>query len=191
VKYVKDIKEEFSGVTKPVFGINELKSIKGLSPGYRRLLLHNLLKRGSIAKITRGVYTFHKDMVVLCFAFAPSYYGLENALTIRGLSEQATNPIIMNLVYRMRPELFFGYELVRRGDFWVPVSDLEKTVIDMLYFKNEIRDELWRNILPNLDTKKLDTYLQKYKPDFRKKVMDTVKSTKRLPKQKVHAKANS
>ncbi len=205
MRYLQNIKEEFSSTTKPVFNVNELKIIKGLSAGYRRLLIHNLLKRGLIAKITRGIYTFHQDMVVLCFAFSPSYYGLEDALRIRGLSMQGTNPIVITpknvrmglrtflganyLVYRMKPELFFGYGLVKRDGFWVPVSDLEKTIIDMLYFGGAIRDELWQNILPGLDSRRLNSYLEKYKPAFRRKVRDTLRDARKLPKERLYAKS--
>jgi len=43
-----------------------------------------------------------------------------------------------------------------------PVSDLEKTLIDTLYFKIGIRNELKPSILKALDRKKLKSYLQHY-----------------------------
>jgi len=46
--------------------------------------------------------------------------------------------------------------------FWVPVSDLEKTLIDMVYFKIGIRNELKPSILKALDRKKLKSYLEHY-----------------------------
>jgi len=44
----------------------------------------------------------------------------------------------------------------------VPVSDLEKTLIDMVYFKIGIRNELKPSILKALDRKKLKNYLKHY-----------------------------
>ncbi len=196
MKYIKLLKEEFSKWDKPIFNVTDLNMIPGLSNSYRRLMIHNLFRKGFISKVTRGVYTFHRDASVLCFAFSPSYYGLENALTIRGLSLQGTNPIIITprnvrtgvrtfidrnyVIYRIKPEFFFGYELVKREELWIPVSDLEKTIIDMAYFGKVIRDELWRNILPSLDMKRLRLYLEKYTPQFRDELLASVGEARKL-----------
>ena len=192
MKYINDIRNQLQDVRFPVFKVSDLKNIEGLSDSYRRLLLHNLLFRGEIVQITRGVYTFHKDVDVVCFAFSPSYYGLEDALSIRGLSDQATNPIVMSkrnvrrgtrhfigrnyLVYHVDKRLFFGYEMVKHNDFWIPVSDPEKTLIDMLYFGYEVRDELWSRLLKTISKSKLRGYLGFYRASFMEKVLDEVKA---------------
>ncbi|MDE1825527.1 MAG: type IV toxin-antitoxin system AbiEi family antitoxin domain-containing protein [Candidatus Micrarchaeota archaeon] len=184
MKYIGPIRKRFNNFDVPVFRRSELKLIKGLSDSYMKVLVHNLLARGEIKRITKGTYTFHDDADVVCFAFSPSYYGLEDALSIRRISEQGTNPVVVTLrnvrrgarnfgnkkylVYHLDKSLFFGYDLVRRGDFWIPVSDLEKTLIDMAYFKVNIRNELWPEILANIDKKRLGKYLKKYDKKFQK-----------------------
>jgi predicted transcriptional regulator of viral defense system len=196
MKYIKDIKNTFNDKQFPVFKAYELKTIKGLSDNYRRLLLHNLLSRKEIIRITKGVYTFHKDVDVVAFAFSPSYYGLEDALSIRKLSDQGTNPIVITsrnvrrglrefvdrnyLVYHIDKRLFFGYEMLKHGDFWIPVSDLEKTLIDMFYFKYSVRKDIWSNILPLLDIKRLKEYLKHYDQRFSKKVLNELHDAKSL-----------
>ncbi len=192
MKHINEIRKQLQDVRFPVFKVSDLKSIEGISDGYRRVLLHNLLSRGEIVRITRGVYTFHRDADVVCFAFSPSYYGFEDALSIRGLSDQATNPIVMSkrnvrrgprhfigrnyLVYHVDKRLFFGYDMVKHNDFWIPVSDPEKTLIDMLYFNYDIRDELWPGILKAISKSKLSEYLGFYSARFRKRVLDEVKA---------------
>ena len=186
MKYIKSIRDRFGTSNTPVFRRSELKLIKGISKGYLKTLIHNLLARGEIRRITKGTYTFHDDADVVCFAFSPSYYGLEDALSIRKISEQGTNPVVVTLrnvrrgarrydgknylVYHLDKSLFFGYEQIKRGDFWIPVSDIEKTVIDMVYFKVGISDELWPEILAAIDRKRLDGYLKRYNKRFQENV---------------------
>jgi predicted transcriptional regulator of viral defense system len=193
MKYVNDIRERFSSPNFPIFKARELRTM-GVGAGYSKRLVHMLLSKKEITRITRGVYTFHDNLNVVGFAFAPFYYGLEDALRIRGLSEQGTNPIIVTrrnvragvrqfkgsnyVVHRIGKEFFFGYDLMKVGDFWIPVSDVEKTVIDMVYFKDHIRDELWPGLIKAISMKKLKGYLKRYKPRFREKVLSTIKEMK-------------
>ena len=191
MKYIKEIRERFSSPDFPIFRAREFRTMN-VGKKYSKRLTHMLLSRSEITRITRGVYTFHNNSNVVGFAFAPFYYGLEDALRIRGLSEQGTNPLVVTSrnvrqgtrqfkgsnyrIYKIDKRFFFGYDLIRIGDFWVPVSDVEKTVIDMIHFNGGIRDELWPGILKVLKMKKLREYLKRYKPGFRKRVVGVVDS---------------
>ncbi len=145
-----------------------------------------MIHSGEIIRITGGIYTFHKDVEVVGFAFQPFYYGLEDALSIRRLSLQGTNPAVITirnirrgtrkfggrnyLVYNLDKRLFFGYELVKHGDLWIPVSDVEKTILDMLYFGICIRSEILAGIKERVDTEKVGRYLGRYPKRIRKKI---------------------
>jgi predicted transcriptional regulator of viral defense system len=201
MKHVKDIRKRFANPSFPVFKASELRTM-GVGKKYSKRLLHLLLSKGEIARITRGIYTFHDDVTVVGFAFQPFYYGLEDALRIRRLSLQGTNPLVLTarnvrmgvrqfkgrnyVVYRVRKEHFFGYSLVKYGDFWIPVSDIEKTIIDMIYFDNGIRDELWPGLIKSMNIKNLNRYLKRYKPKFRERVLAEVGKMKgvKLPKSR-------
>jgi predicted transcriptional regulator of viral defense system len=201
MKYMSYLKSRFSKPDFPTFRVSDLRlafSEKGIDDDYLYLMVHNLEKRGEIKRITRGIYTFHNDVSVIGFAFLPFYYGFENALTIRGISLQGTNPIVVTprnvrqgvrvfkgrnyLVKRIPSNLFFGYDLLKRGSFWIPVSNLEKTIIDMMYFDNYIRDELWSGILKELDMKRLREYLKRYKKRFRDEMLKTISEERRRSK---------
>lgn len=93
MKYMKDFVEHFSD--KPAFNVNEVKLFsenRQASEGYHKTLIQNLLKSGRIFKITRGAYTFYEEVQFVGFAYQPFYYGLEDALSLRDLWEQGTNP---------------------------------------------------------------------------------------------------
>lgn len=194
MKYMSYLKSRFSKPDFPTFKLSDLRlafSQKRIKDNYLYLMVHNLEKRGEIRRITRGIYTFHKDVSVVGFAFSPFYYGFEDALSIRGISLQGTNPIVVTLrnvrqgrrvfagrnyiIRRIPANLLFGYNVVKRGSFWIPVSDIEKTIIDMMYFDNHIRDELWPDILKELDMKLLNEYLTHYKKEFRAKMLKVIR----------------
>ena len=76
---------------------------------------------------------------------------------------------------RIDKRFLFGYELVKYGGFWIPISDLEKTAIDLAYFRIPIRPELMDKLRKNINFTKLKMYLNKYNPEFRRKVIRELK----------------
>ncbi len=182
----EQVREHFAG--KPAFTAREVRlflSGKGVGKGYADLLLHNLLKRG-LRRIAAGVYTFREEMQLVGFAFQPCYYGLQDALSLRNASEQETNPVVVTprrvrvgvrrflgnnyVVKRISRKMFFGFEPVKYGDFWVNASDLEKTLIDFVYFRQPLSDETLAELAPRLDRVKLSGYLLKCSARVRKRV---------------------
>jgi predicted transcriptional regulator of viral defense system len=176
MKYMKQFTEEFS--KKPAFGIDEVKAFLGrrnASEGYSKLLIQNLLKSGRIYKITRGAYTFYDEVQYVGFAFLPFYYGLEDALSLRGLWDQETNPVIITprkvrngirqfdfrnyLVRRINRNMFFGYTLLKYEQFYIPVSDVEKTLIDLVYFGIRVPDDVISTMIRKLNRETFNSYL--------------------------------
>lgn len=178
MKYIKYVREHFA--EKPAFSIRDLRIFlakKGISKGYAQLLLHNLESSGEIQRITRGFYSFKDDASVSGFAFSPFYYGLQEALSLRNLWEQETNPVIITpkkvrtgvreimgtnaLLRRINRKMFFGFEPVKYYDYWLPVSDIEKTLIDFAYFREPIPKEVERNLVKRSSRDTLKKYLKK------------------------------
>jgi len=192
MKYVKDVRERFRGA--PAFTISDLKislGRKGISAGYLRLLVHNLLAKGELKRVSRGVYTFRSDVQVVGFGFRPFYYGLQDALSLRNLWEQETNPVVITprrvrsgvksfqganyVVKRIRRGMFFGFEMVKYDDFWIPVSDVEKTLIDFAYFRQPLGAEAIAEIRQRLDKQKLKEYLKRCPPRVKARVSELLK----------------
>lgn len=188
MKYVDYVRKHFNDPKSPIFTIRELKAVlglKGISSAYLKRLINHLIKRGEILRIGRGVYTFHNEITVVGFAFRPFYYGLENALTLRHLWEQGTNPIIITPnnvrsgirkfgdgnydILRVRRELFFGYDFVLSDGLWIPVSDYEKTFIDFIYFNHYLRRDTLKALRLKIDKKKFVSYLKHYNKKIRQR----------------------
>ncbi|MCL4373996.1 MAG: type IV toxin-antitoxin system AbiEi family antitoxin domain-containing protein [Candidatus Marsarchaeota archaeon] len=189
MKYAKEFEKLFNNNKFPVFTIGDIMLAfegSGMSYEYLRLMLHKYARSGRIKRISKGVYTFHNDTIVVGFAFKPFYYGLESALSLLGFSTQGANNAVMTIrsvrtgvrsfegrnyrVMRIKSKYFFGYKLLQYDSFWVPVSDLEKTFIDMEYFKIGIRKELVREAISKLDMNRLNKYLKAYNVSFGRKV---------------------
>ena len=131
------------------------------------------------------------EITVVGFAFRPFYYGLENALTIRHLWEQGTNPIIITPnnvrrgirkfgrgnygVLHIRRDLFFGYDFVQSSGSWVPVSDYEKTLIDFIYFNHYLRRDVLKALRHRIDKRRLVSYLKHYNKKIKQRVLQELK----------------
>ena len=155
--------------------------------GYSHLMAANLIKNGKIKRIVKGFYTTHEDPSLSVFCFRPAYIGMQEALSIHEVWEQETGTVIITakkvkhslikvfgnnvVLNRIKPKYMFGFDIVKYGDFFIPVSDLEKTFIDMVYF-NEIPDkETLKRIKRKINGKKLMEYLRKYHWKIKKRVM--------------------
>lgn len=153
---------------------------------YAYVLLNLLERRGEIRRITRGYYTIHEDPTLLVYCLKPAYLGLQDAMSLHNLWEQETIPIIITcrrvrsglrevfdhnvMVRRISPKYFFGIEDLERGGFFFPVSDVEKTFIDLVYF-GEMDGGLARRFKGKLNLKKLEAYLERYPERLRRRAM--------------------
>jgi len=172
--------------------VASMGSISALTPNreYAYVIVNHLLKRGEIKRITRGYYTVHEEPSLLVYCLRPAYIGLQDAMSFHNLWEQETNPIVITArkvrpgvrevlgqnvwVRRISPEHLFGYDYLASGDFLLPVSDLEKTLIDMVYFR-EMRRDMAEGFRKKVNRQKLDRYLKKYGSNFRKKVAEILR----------------
>ena len=185
MKFMKEFIAQFS--SKPAFSSYEARNFfrfRHGPEGYYKLVLNNLVRSGRIYRITRGQYSFYDEIQYVGFAFKPYYYGLQDALSIRNLWEQETNPVIItprrvrsgvrtfmgrNYVIRwIERSMFFGYSLVEYGDFFIPVADTEKILIDMVYYHEFLPEEVKNEILRAVNKKKLQEYILML-PDYMKK----------------------
>ena len=94
-KYLDKIEELFEKSAVVDFRSVERVIGKKKKSSYSKLLLRNLLKRGTIMRLTKGCYTKRPDINLAVFCFKPAYLGLQSALSYHGISEQETIPIIL------------------------------------------------------------------------------------------------
>lgn len=193
IKYLNKIRELFN--KKPVVSLDEIRVILNflkkkfkLQEDYSYLLVHNLVKKGEIKRITKSYYSKYDDPVFSVLCFQPAYLALEEALSFHNLWEQETNVVIISskkirtgprnildskvILHRIKKEYFFGYEFLKYGNFYLPISDIEKTFIDLVYFKRRLDKETMKDLRKKIDKKKLKKYLERYPLKIRKKVLN-------------------
>ncbi len=187
MKQIQKVRDYFTRT--PVGDVGSVKKLTGSSE-YAYLILNTLLKKGEIIRITRGYYSIHKDPEVAVYCFKPAYIGLHDALSLHNLWEQETAPVIITarkiragarkvgssnmILRRIGPKYFFGFVYFKSGELALPVSDVEKTFIDLFYFR-EMRNDILKLFRKKLDKKKLAAYLKKYPMKFRKKVSEAAR----------------
>ena len=163
MKYAKEFRERFS--KKNVFSVRDVRNrfaSKKISPDYAGVLLNLFFKRKEIHRIAKGFYSFKTDPNVVAFAVQPSYFGLQDALSFHGLWQQQTIPVLITprkvrsgfrkvletrvLIRRIGRKQFFGFQMLKYSDFWVPVSDIEKTLVDFFYFNEPLEKKILQNV---------------------------------------------
>ena len=157
------------------------------SKQYAKQLIHHMLAKGNIKRLSKGHYTKFDDPSLAVYCFQPAYLGLQDALSFHNLWEQETIPIIITtrkvrngmrtiiganvLIRRIEKKYYLGIDYSYQDNITLPYSDVEKTFIDMVYFNEKISDEVIRNFKKKIDKKKLGRYLKGYPTKMRRKVL--------------------
>lgn len=191
-KYLKDVERLVKKSLVVNFAsIQRIVRCKKNVKQYTKQLIRNLVRREKIRRLTKGYYTSHDDPSLLVFCVKPSYLGLQDAMSFHNLWEQETIPIIITpkkvrpgirnvlgmnvLIKRINKKYFFGMNYYKQGDFYLPYSDIEKTFIDMVYFRENFSDEAIKNIIKRINNKKLKSYLKIYPEKIKRKVLEYLK----------------
>lgn len=145
------------------FKIFNLNDIRKIEENFDLRRLNEWQKKNYIKKIRQSFYIF-SDLeineqalfIIANHIHEPSYVSLEMALSFYGLipetvysvtsvTSQKTKTIktsIGNFIYRhARPELLFGYDLREHDGHRYQIAEMEKAVLDYLYFNSKIKDE--------------------------------------------------
>jgi predicted transcriptional regulator of viral defense system len=179
--YQKKIEELFR--KSPVVCFSSISRIINKKE-YAKQLVRNLLLRNKIKKLSKGFYSIHDNPELSVYCFNPAYLGLQDALSYHNLWEQETIPIIVTtrkvrqglrkilgvnvLVRKIDKKYFFGFDYIEQNGLYFPYSDVEKTVIDLIHFKEKVPDDIGKNI----DKKRLYSYLKKYPAGTRKRALN-------------------
>ena len=195
---VNEIKNHFSDY--PVFTYRDLILYfrgKRIKPSNLTRILSYMKSNGSLYTLKKGVYTFKKNDMVSGFAYAPFYYGLLSALTLRELWTQNSRPEIITIkkvrsnrtpifddpkdvifVHHVPIRYFFGFDIIKYGALKLPVSDPEKTLIDLFYYKVKLPLQNYDGLLRSIEIKKVHKYLKEYDRHTSRSVHNFVKKYK-------------
>ncbi len=178
LKYIISFLAEFK--KSPTFEMKDVSRFlryHGSTGAYAKIFISHMVKGGKVHKLTKGFYTVYGNIETVGFPFYPFYYGLGFALTCHKLWKQQANPYVLTVrnvrrgsrkalglnynVSKISKGMFFGYYYVKGKDFYYPVSDIEKTLIDCIYYGLNLEDYVYENIFGQLDNGKMQSYLKR------------------------------
>lgn len=165
-------------------------------------------KQGLLVRLRRGWYAFPEFLKVPDFAryiagriYKPSYISLHTALSYYGMIPEAVtditsvstlktyafkNPFGSYSYCKIKPELYFGFELKRMQDGRaIPFATPEKALLDLLYLYPEYNTEEAMLALrlddaflqDELDQERLDEYCTRFGNKALNERVNTLKST--------------
>ncbi len=161
-----------------------------------QVTVSRMVKQGRLYAITKGAFSREKRDELVGFAFAPFYYGGLAAMMMRDMIDNQVKMEIMT-IHRVTRSLikvyggssvvvlhhtplkyYFGFDNLKYGDLTVPVSNPEKTLIDLFYYKIKLQIERYSNLLKAVNRKRLRKYLKVYDKRTAKLVLNFVKEYK-------------
>lgn len=183
-KYLKNIEKLF--YKSPVVSYSSIErtiNYKKRTKKYTKRFINYLINKGKIKRLTKGYYTIQDNISLIVYCFQPAYFGLHDALSFNELWEQETIPIIITtrkirqgirtvlgknvLIRRIKNKYLFGIDYKKEENIAIPYSDVEKTFIDFIYFKEHLDKKLIFNFKKKINPKKLNYYLEKYPKRFK------------------------
>ena len=190
MRYEEKFTDYFSKM--PIFTFKDASRFlnkMGASDAYVKLFMHNQAKRKKLHRVGKGYYTSYDGEEVIGFAFSPFYYGLEYSMTLHKLWSQVSIPVILTatkavpgirnsmgkriMIRRISKQMFFGIEYIRYNEIFIPVSDIEKTLLDFAYFGIKLSDIDMKNILCRCNMKKLMEYANRCSKRVKREVISS------------------
>ena len=157
-----------------------------------QVTLSRMVKEGRAHAVMKGVFSLEKKDEVVGFAFTPFYYGGLAALMIRDIIDDQVKMEIMTtrrvrksfldvydgsskvVVHHIPRSYYFGFEDLKYGNITVPVSNPEKTLIDLFYYKEKLSVQNYAGLLKIIRKGVLREYLKRYDKHTRTAVMKSV-----------------
>jgi len=144
------------------FTVFSLADIKKVESNFHRRRLNEWQDKGYLTKVIKGYYIFSdlklNEQALFEIAnriYSPSYISFEMALFYYGLIPESVYGItsastrrtyifktnIAHFTYRsIKPQLFFGYNLVNYDSKYFKIASCEKAVLDYFYINKQIKN---------------------------------------------------
>ena len=153
-----ELKEALKEFT--IFSINDVKKIE---PSFHRRRLNNWQDKDYIKKVIKGYYIFSDLQIdenilfeIANKIYSPSYVSLEKALSyyhlipesvyeitsVTSRLTQKLNTSLASFSYKsLKPDFYFGYKIVNYEQKRFLFAEVEKAILDYLYFNARLTTE--------------------------------------------------
>jgi len=176
------LQKELDNLNLIIFTLNDVIKITGQKKEIVKVFLSNQIKKNLLYRLKKNFYSFKKitNKFVLAKIYSKSYVALNSALEFYKTTTQQYNNLeliskttlksqtINNVKiqnHKIRENLFFGYEKERIDNIDFFISNIEKTIIDCVYFSNKVylseTIQFIKLKKENIDKNKIVKYLNK------------------------------
>src|SRR3989344_2649183 len=125
-------------------------------------------------KYLKKVREFFRKTPIVTISSLKKIIKKDNGYIYLMLNNMVCSGEIYRITRRIKSKYFFGFEYKKYGDFYVPVSDIEKTLIDLVYFCQPLDREVVHNFRTKLNMKKLQIYIKRYDSSTAEKVLAVI-----------------
>jgi len=143
-----EIKSKLDEKEKAVFSLNEIARIIEKPKNLAAVYLNRMHKKGLLFKIEKNKFSKTKDIFIIASQLiSPCYLGLNSSLYLHNEFSQVINQLDIitskqkkkiNVFgaeirfIKINPNFMFGYEKIKKENSFIFMSNLEKTIIDIL-----------------------------------------------------------
>jgi predicted transcriptional regulator of viral defense system len=161
-----------------------------------QVTLFRLVRDGRLYRVAKGVFSLRDNAEYTGFAFSPFYYGGLSALMIRDLIDDQVKLEIMTtktvrkshmalfdgsvevILHHVSSARYFGFDMIAYGGIEVPVSNPEKTLIDLFYYGIRLPIQDYSELLRVVSREKVRGYLKVYDKHTATVVLNFIKKYK-------------
>ena len=178
-----DFEQKLNKKRQKIFTPLDVMRIMNKSEIAVRFFLHRYTKRGAFVYLKKGFYALKTNMPseleIANKIYAPSYISLEYALsfykvipetvyTVTSITTKATREFtVSDIVYKyskIKKNLFFGYEPIKKDNALILMAVPEKALVDYLYFVSLKKKSMPDRInFKSLNRRKIYFYTGKFK----------------------------
>ena len=176
-----EIRGKLEEQEKAIFSLNEIARIIRKPKNIAAVYLNRMCRKKLLFRIEKNKFSKTRDIFVIASQLIyPSYLGLTTSLYLQNELSQIINKIYVftsrqkkkinvsdteiNFI-KVNPKLMFGYKKIKKEDSFVIVSDLEKTIIDIILFQNYSRAGNLLELIKKSDIVKLLYYAKTIKKE--------------------------
>ncbi len=183
----------------PVFTTSDayllLKSKHKVSKSTVQVTISRMTSSGRLFRVSKGAFSFKNNSVVAGFSYSPFYYGGLCALMIQDLIDDQVIMEVMTtrsirrkmsesfndtrlILHHISKKHFFGFRNLQYGGLTVPVSDPEKTLIDLFHYRLRLSIQDYGDLLKAISRRKVQKYLEAYDRHTKTTVLNFVRKYK-------------
>jgi predicted transcriptional regulator of viral defense system len=182
------IREKAINTGRSVFSIVELANLISKKKSIATVYASRLVEKGLAKKLLNGKISFDQDdFVIASQLIEPSYITAASALNLYGLIQQVPSKIECVTTkrsieykkfginyHKIQNSLFYGYKRKNKSGSYIMLAEPEKALIDGIYL-NILPKTIVKEIINDLDIKKLNDYKKRFNGRGKKKILEMIK----------------